>query len=184
MIPQISIFTYMFWFFYIYTITLLNFKEYLYVILGLNIKYSITLKINRNDMGFFKDLFSSNDEMNSTPTDSSSLDWYKLTKIDQLEHIKQISNEKLVVIFKHSTRCGISRLVWNQFQASADFPKGQVELFYLDLLSYRSVSDAISQEFQVMHQSPQLIILQHEEVVHHASHSAIVSSSVHQFLSE
>lgn len=134
-------------------------------------------------MGLFKNLFSSNSESKEKPQNKPNLDWYKLTKVEQLDSLKQISNEKLVVIFKHSTRCGISRMVWNQFQASADFPKEQVELFYLDLLSYREVSDAITQEFQVLHQSPQLILLQHEEVVHHASHSAIVSSSVNSFLS-
>ena len=133
-------------------------------------------------MGLFKNLFSSNNESKEKPQNKPNLDWYKLTKVDQLVNLKQISNEKLVLIFKHSTRCGISRMVWNQFQASADFPKDQVELFYLDLLSYRDVSDAIAQEFQVLHQSPQLIILQHEEVVHHSSHSAIFPSAVEQFL--
>lgn len=133
-------------------------------------------------MGLFKNLFSSNSESKEKLQNKPSLDWYKLTKVEQLDSLKQISNEKLVVIFKHSTRCGISRMVWNQFQASADFPKEQVELFYLDLLSYRDVSDAITQEFQVLHQSPQLILLQHEEVVHHASHSAIVPSVINQFL--
>ncbi|GGE42943.1 bacillithiol system redox-active protein YtxJ [Psychroflexus planctonicus] len=134
-------------------------------------------------MGLFKNLFSSNNESKEQPQNKPNLDWYKLTKVEQLDNLKQISNEKLVVIFKHSTRCGISRMVWNQFQAGADFPKEQVELFYLDLLSYRDVSDAITQDFQVLHQSPQLILLQHEEVVHHASHSAIVPSSVNSFLS-
>lgn len=133
-------------------------------------------------MGLFKNLFSSNNESKEQPQNKPNLDWYKLTKVEQLDRLKQISNEKLVVIFKHSTRCGISRMVWNQFQASADFPKEQVELFYLDLLSYREVSDAITQEFKVLHQSPQLILLQHEEVVHHASHSAIVPSVINQFL--
>lgn len=134
-------------------------------------------------MGLFKNLFSSSNESKEIPKNKFKLDWFKLTKVEQLDNLKQISNEKLVVIFKHSTRCGISRMVWNQFQASADFPKEQVELFYLDLLIYREVSDAITQEFQVLHQSPQLILLQHEEVVHHASHSAIVPSSVNSFLS-
>ncbi|GGE06995.1 bacillithiol system redox-active protein YtxJ [Psychroflexus salis] len=133
-------------------------------------------------MGLFKNLFSTKSETNENSNQSNATNWFKLTKADQLSSLKQISNKKLVVIFKHSTRCGISRMVWNQFQASADFPKDEVELFYLDLLSYREVSDAIAQEFQVLHQSPQLIILKHEEVVHHASHSAITVSSIHSFL--
>jgi bacillithiol system protein YtxJ len=133
-------------------------------------------------MGLFKNLFSTKNEANESSSKSPSLNWYKLTKVEQLANLSSISNDKVVVLFKHSTRCGISRMVWNQFQASADFPAGQVELFYLDLLSYREVSDAVAQQFQVLHQSPQLIILQHGQVVHHASHSAIVPSAVNQFL--
>ena len=135
-------------------------------------------------MGLFKNLFSSNNDSNESINSSEGLNWYKLTKVEQLSSLNEISNEKLVVIFKHSTRCGISRMVWNQFQAQADFPKDQVELFYLDLLSYRDVSDAIAEEFKVFHQSPQLIVLQNEEVVHHASHSSITASSINQFLAD
>jgi len=135
-------------------------------------------------MGLFKNLFSAKNEASESSEKSANLNWYKLTKVEQLSNLKKISNDKLVVLFKHSTRCGISRMVWNQFQSSADFPADQVELFYLDLLSYRDISDAVAQEFQVLHQSPQLIILQHGQVVHHASHSAIVPSSVNQFLTQ
>lgn len=135
-------------------------------------------------MGLFSNMFSSKDDSFSKENSSSQpqLTWLKLTKIEQLTELKKRSNEKVVVIFKHSTRCGISRMVWNQFQAGANFSADEVELFYLDLLSYREVSNAVAEAFQVYHQSPQLIVIQHEEVVHHSSHSAIVPSAVSQFL--
>lgn len=133
-------------------------------------------------MGLFNKLFSSQDSSSKETSSTPQLSWLKLTRVEQLPELQKQSNEKLVVIFKHSTRCGISRMVWNQFQASADFPSEEVVLYYLDLLAYRDVSDAVAEQFQVYHQSPQLIILQHEEVVHHASHSAIIASSVNSFL--
>ena len=135
-------------------------------------------------MGLFKNLFSAKNESNENQNQSNGLSVYKLTKVEQLASLKEISNEKLVLIFKHSTRCGISRMVWNQFQAQANFPEDQVALFYLDLLSYRSVSDAVAEEFRVFHQSPQLIILSNEEVVHHASHSSITASSIEEYLAD
>lgn len=133
------------------------------------------------NMGLFNKLFSSQDSSSKASSSTPQLSWLKLTQVEQLPELQNQSNEKLVVIFKHSTRCGISRMVWNQFQASADFPVDEVALYYLDLLAYREVSDAVAERFQVYHQSPQLIILQHEEVVHHASHSAIDASIVKSF---
>lgn len=111
-----------------------------------------------------------------------SLNWKVLDDKMQIDHAIEASNEKPVVIFKHSTRCGISRMVLNQFQNNADFDEDRVLLLYLDLLAHRDISDEISNRFGILHQSPQLIILRNEEVVHHSSHSAIVPSAVEQVL--
>lgn len=111
-----------------------------------------------------------------------TLNWKILDDKMQIDHAIEASNQKPVVIFKHSTRCGISRMVLNQFQNNADFDENRVLLLYLDLLAHRDISDEISNRFGILHQSPQLIILRNEEVVHHSSHSAIVPSAVEQVL--
>jgi bacillithiol system protein YtxJ len=126
-------------------------------------------------MGFFKNLFGSKQEQ-------VSLNWKVLDDKGQIDNAIEVSNKKPVVIFKHSTRCGISRMVLNQFQNNADFDEDTVLLLYLDLLSHRDISDEISNRFGIMHQSPQMIILKNEDVVHHSSHSAIVPSTVNQIL--
>lgn len=100
--------------------------------------------------------------------------WKKLTSTDQIDVIKNLSKDKKIIIFKHSTRCGISGMVWRQFQSKVE-DREDVLYFYVDILAHRDVSDALMHEFQVIHQSPQLIILDNELVVSHASHSAINS---------
>jgi bacillithiol system protein YtxJ len=102
-------------------------------------------------MGFFKNLFGSKQEQ-------VSLNWKVLDDKGQIDNAIEVSNKKPVVIFKHSTRCGISRMVLNQFQNNADFDEDTVLLLYLDLLSHRDISDEISNRFGIMHQSPQMII--------------------------
>lgn len=98
--------------------------------------------------------------------------WKKLTSVDQINVIKDLSKDKKIVIFKHSTRCGISGMVWRQFQHKA--VKSDTTLFfYVDILANRDVSDALMHEFQVIHQSPQAIILENEKVISHASHNSI-----------
>ena len=111
-----------------------------------------------------------------------SIPWNALTSLEQLKTIEEESKGKPVAIFKHSTRCGISRMVINQFESSYDLTDDQLKLYYLDLLSFRDVSDEVGYKFQVMHQSPQLIVIKNGTAVAHASHNGIQASSLHQFI--
>ena len=125
-------------------------------------------------MSFLNRFFSGKDQ-SKTPTNEEpkASPWLTITKLEQIDYLKELSKQNLVVIFKHSTRCGISSMVWNRFQNNEYLEHEEVKFFYLDLLSYRDISNEIAYEFQVLHQSPQLIILKNQEVVHHSSHAAI-----------
>jgi len=64
-------------------------------------------------------------------------------------------------------------MVMNQFISMYDLDINTIDLYYLDLLSYRDVSDEAGYKFQVMHESPQLLIIKNGVMVAHASHGAI-----------
>ena len=118
-------------------------------------------------MGFLKNIFGS-----SEPKEEKLLPWQPLTQVSQLDEIEERSKTKTQVVFKHSTRCGISSMVMNQFVSMYDLD-ANLDLYYLDLLSHRDVSNEIGFKFQVMHQSPQLLIIKNGVTVAHASHGAI-----------
>ena len=61
-------------------------------------------------MSIFNKLFGSS-EQEST----SKIEWRKLTDLGQLNELTDLSFEKPVLIFKHSTRCSISRFALKQF---------------------------------------------------------------------
>ena len=124
----------------------------------------------------FKKLFGS-----SEPKDKKIMPWLPLTTIEQLETIADQSKTKTQLIFKHSTRCGISRMVMNQFVSAYDVDVN-ADLHYLDLLNYRDVSNEVGYKFQVMHQSPQLLVLRNGVVVAHASHGAINEMDLEKFV--
>jgi len=132
-------------------------------------------------MGLLGKIFGSG-EGKEPKEEKQPLPWRKLSSVDQLNHIKKASKTKTQAIFKHSTRCGISRMVSRNFESSFDLSAEDVDLYYLDLLSYREVSDEISAKFQVWHESPQFIVIKNGVVVHHASHSAITPQVLHQYL--
>lgn len=132
-------------------------------------------------MGIFNKIFGSGDDQEKKE-DKSPLPWQKLTTIEQLNVIDEASKTKTQAIFKHSTRCGISRMVIQNFERSFDLADNDIDLYYLDLLNYRDVSSEISARFQVYHESPQFIVIKNGTTVHHSSHSAITPQVLHQFI--
>ncbi|MFT4942631.1 MAG: bacillithiol system protein YtxJ, partial [Flavobacteriales bacterium] len=58
----------------------------------------------------------------------------------------------------------------------------KMKLYFLDLLSNRNISNEIGSEFQVFHQSPQLIVIKNGEAVYHASHNDIQAGNLKRFI--
>lgn len=131
-------------------------------------------------MGLFNGLFGKKDD--HSKKEKKELPWISLTSLDQLNKIEAKSHTKLQVIFKHSTTCGISRMVINMFKKAYDFSEDEVDLFYLDLHAYREVSNEAGYKFQVPHQSPQLLVIKNGVVVAHSSHGAISEIDLRQFV--
>lgn len=102
------------------------------------------------------------------------MNWNQLEHTDQLKEIVAESEEKNILIFKHSTRCSISRTTLDRLERNwkdADVPN--VKAYYLDLLTYRSISNTIAEQFQVEHQSPQVLIIRNGRSVYDNSHFGI-----------
>ncbi len=129
-------------------------------------------------MGFIDKLFGGSKEFK----EEKVLPWIPLNDVQQLNHIEEKSKTKTQVIFKHSTRCGISRMVINQFVDNYNFTEKDLDLYYLDLLSFRDVSDEVGYKFQVLHQSPQMLVIRNGIVVAHSSHGEINSIDLGRFL--
>ena len=124
-------------------------------------------------MSIFNKLFGSS-EQEST----SKIEWRKLTDLGQLNELTDLSFEKPVLIFKHSTRCSISRFALKQFENEFDFSNEVLQPYFLDLLEYRSISNEIASRFGVFHQSPQILVIREGKSVYDASHDAIAVSEV------
>lgn len=120
-------------------------------------------------MSLFKNIFNSNTSNN----EKSNINWIPLNDMNLLEEIKVASNNKPVLIFKHSTRCGVSRMALKNFEKSYDIESDKLDLYFLDLLQFRDISNEIISVFNIQHQSPQAIVIYKEKVVYHDSHYGI-----------
>ncbi len=129
-------------------------------------------------MGFIKKIFGGSSE----PKEEKILPWLNLKTLPQLNAIEKKSKTKTQVVFKHSTRCGISTMVMNQFVANYNLTENDLDLYYLDLLSFRDVSNEVGYKFQIMHQSPQMLVIRNGIAVAHASHGAINEINLEQYI--
>lgn len=129
-------------------------------------------------MGLLNKIFGGSGEAK----EKKVLPWIPLNNVAQLAQIDKKSGTKTQVIFKHSTRCGISSMVMKQFVDLYSLTEKDLDLYYLDLLSFRDVSNEVGYKFQVMHQSPQLLVIKNGTTVVHASHGAINDINLAQFV--
>ncbi|MDD2819799.1 MAG: bacillithiol system redox-active protein YtxJ [Flavobacterium sp.] len=120
-------------------------------------------------MSFFKNMFNSSEEKDSN---ENKINWNKLTDLGQLNEIIAMSNEKPVAIFKHSTRCSVSRMALKQFENEFN-SSDKVTPYFLDLIAHRDISNEIAHRFGVTHQSPQLILIKEGKAIYNVSHSDI-----------
>jgi bacillithiol system protein YtxJ len=120
-------------------------------------------------MTLFKSIFGDSENNNSN---ASKINWIELTDLGQLNEIMDLSHQQPVIIFKHSTRCSISRMALKQFENEFDL-EGSVTPYFLDLINHRDISNEIATRFDVYHQSPQLLLIKEGKSIYDASHSDI-----------
>ena len=130
-------------------------------------------------MGFLKNIFG---DKTSKEVGETYLSWTPLVSVEEINTIKEISKNQSVLIFKHSTRCGISRLVIKQFESLFNEENKQLKVYYVDLLNFREVSSKLSEVFQVVHQSPQLLIIKNRISVYNESHYEITKVNLSKYI--
>ncbi|GAB4331012.1 MAG: bacillithiol system redox-active protein YtxJ [Flammeovirgaceae bacterium] len=113
------------------------------------------------------------------------MNWTELTTKNELEHLKKESTNHKILIFKHSTRCSISAMALDRLERNwKNDEMKNIKPYYLDLLSYRDVSNQIAADFQVTHESPQVLIIENGKCIHHSSHSAISYDELKKILNK
>ena len=117
----------------------------------------------------FSTIFGNSEEQDKL---NSKINWIPLQHLGQLDEIVAFSNAKPAVIFKHSTRCSVSRFALKQFEKEFAL-EDKVDAYFLDLLEHRDISNEIASRFNVYHQSPQLLLIKNGKSVYDVSHSDI-----------
>jgi bacillithiol system protein YtxJ len=109
-----------------------------------------------------------------TKNKGNKMDWINLNKVEQLIEIDNNSLDKIQIIFKHSTRCSVSifakRILSREY---SDKIKSEADIYYLDLIEFREVSNAVAKHYKVVHESPQILVVNNKNCTYSASHSDV-----------
>lgn len=107
--------------------------------------------------------------------------WIPLNTIDQLTEIKLHSAIRPQIIFKHSTRCSISSMALSRLERES--APENADFYLLDLLQNRAISNEIAEQFQIHHESPQILVIKEAVCVYDESHQGINMQEIAEIVS-
>jgi len=101
----------------------------------------------------------------------SDMKWTELRTESQLEQIQEESRTKSILIFKHSSRCSISKMALDRLERKWNAEETMhIKPYFVDLLSFREISASIASQFDVEHESPQVLIIENGQSIYDQSH--------------
>lgn len=109
------------------------------------------------------------------------MNWLQLANSDALEGVIALSHNRPQLLFKHSTRCGTSAMAKGRLERDAQL-LGGLEVYLIDVLKERPLSNHIAQRLGEIHESPQLLVLHKGEVILVQSHFDVNASEVMEVL--
>lgn len=110
------------------------------------------------------------------------MQWITLDSESQINEIIKASHEMPCLVFKHSTRCSISSMAKNRLDKKSDALTVPVKAYYLDLIRFRNISNALTEAFHVHHESPQILLIKNGLCVHDASHMDVSIREINEGL--
>lgn len=96
----------------------------------------------------------------------------ELTDLANFNELIDLSYREKVYLFKHSTRCGISSIVFQKFKKKMIETKQRY--FFINIPKHRAISNEVSDSLKIRHESPQLIIIKDGSAAQHGSHYALL----------
>lgn len=114
----------------------------------------------------------------SKSEDRAVINWQRLSSLEELEALEKTSYDRPVLIYKHSTRCGISSMTLSRLEREWTEDLNQFDCYFLNLIAHRSISNEVAERFKIYHESPQVILIRDGKAVYQASHMQISAQAL------
>ncbi|GMW03250.1 MAG: hypothetical protein AMXMBFR84_43840 [Candidatus Hydrogenedentota bacterium] len=104
-----------------------------------------------------------------------------LASLDQLEAALNDSAQNPIFLFKHSTACPISQAALHEVDRYSESRRESDPVVYMvRVIEERPVSNSIAERLDVLHKSPQIILVDDGKAVWNASHHGIYERRLHE----
>ena len=101
-----------------------------------------------------------------------------LSGLDDLDRALAATDERPLLLFKHSFTCGVSAEALDELVAHLN--EGPLDASYamVTVQTHREVSNAVARKLGVRHESPQALLIRGGQVVWSASHFRVTAAAV------
>lgn len=110
--------------------------------------------------------------------------WRTITTEEDIEEMVRQSQSTACLVYKHSTRCTMSEMIKYILEEEWDFGETELIPYYLDILAHKKLAAKIADDFQVYHQSPQVLLIQEGECTFDEDHKAISVEEIREHLED
>ena len=89
---------------------------------------------------------------------------------------------KGIVVFKHSDTCSISQMAYSRIQRNWKFNETELPFYLIEVKKNRPISNLISAELNIQHESPQLFLIKNGVCIYNESHGSINVKDLEQLV--
>jgi bacillithiol system protein YtxJ len=101
-----------------------------------------------------------------------------LQALDELDRLIASTDERPLLLFKHSYTCGVSAEALDELVAHLNEQPANVQYAMVTVQTHREVSNAVAKKLGVRHETPQALLIRNGEVVWSASHFRVTASAM------
>jgi bacillithiol system protein YtxJ len=101
-----------------------------------------------------------------------------LSGMDELDRALAGSDERPLLLFKHSFTCGISAEALDELVAHLNERRLDASYVMVTVQTHRDVSNAVARKLGVRHETPQALLIRKGRVVWSASHFRVTAAAV------
>ena len=106
-----------------------------------------------------------------------------LREIEDETTLDEVLASERAIVYKHSTSCPVSAVVIDEVLRFADrHPSWPVHV--VQVIEHRDLSDTVSEQLGVRHESPQALVLRDGRCIWHTSHGGITAHRLGQHLAQ
>jgi bacillithiol system protein YtxJ len=98
--------------------------------------------------------------------------------LDELDRLIAASEERPLLLFKHSYTCGVSAEALDELVAHLNDQPADVQYAMVTVQTHRDVSNAVAKKLGVRHETPQALLIRDGRVVWSASHFRVTANAV------